>query len=90
MPVDDQISSARGALQLLEQATERLVRHYGDSVDVRRLRLDVGRVRDDVDLLCGLPAPRAPQPQVQPIDDVPYAADLWADAEDEGVGPSRY
>ena len=89
MAVADDIAVAREAAQVLQRAADRLAQHYGDSVDARRLRLDATRLRDDLDLLCGLPTTAA-RGEVQPIDDVPYSSDLWADAEDEGVGPSRH
>ena len=92
MPVKDDVAAARKAVQALRSAVEGVTRHYGDSVDVRRLKADVGRLDDDLDLLCGTALPReAPQPPRQPLEvipDTPYAQDFWMDAEDEGLGRS--
>ncbi len=92
--VDDDISAARRAARTLEQAAAALVRHYGDTLDVRRLQADVGRVTDDLDLLCGkepavTPAPPPPVPR-EVIPDTEYAHDFWMDAEDEGLGYSGH
>jgi len=89
--VDDDISAARRAARTLEQAAAALVRHYGDTLDVRRLQADVGRVTDDLDLLCGKApsvAPAPPPVQREVIPDTAYAHDFWMDAEDEGLGYS--
>ena len=72
----------------LDQTTASLLRHYGDTVDARRLRSDVGRLTADLDLLCGAEraAPPAPPPVREVIADTSYAHDFWMDAEDEGLG----
>jgi len=89
----EDVHAVRRALEALQQASVSVSRHYAESVDVRRLRLDVGRVASDLDLLCGegpAPAvapPPAPAPHVlEVIDDKAYAHDFWMDAEDEGLG----
>ena len=88
MVVDSNIATARGAVLALERAAARLFARYGDTVDARRLRLDLVRVREDLDLLCG--SERAPStPQLEIIDEAPYSPGLWVGAEDEGVGSSR-
>ena len=64
----------------------------GNTIDVQRLRDDVARLADDVDLLaraagvgCG---ERVGQPgEIVFIPDDDYDPALWSDAEDEGVGP---
>ncbi len=90
MPVKDDAAAARRAAQALKQAVDTLTRHFPDTVDVRRLRTDGGRLNDDLDLLCGsaLPreAPDAPRPQLEVIPDREYDHDFWIDAEDEGLG----
>ena len=89
MPVKDDVAAARKAVQALRQAVEGVTRHYGDSVDVRRLQADVGRLDDDLDLLCGTALPQEtaqPRPALEIIPDTPYAQDFWMDAEDEGLG----
>ena len=91
MPVQDDVAAARRAVQALKQAVDGLTRHYADTVDVRRLKADVGRLGEDLDLLCGAALPRAPEPPKQPLEVIPdhvYAQDFWMDAEDEGLGRS--
>ena len=89
--VNDDITAARRAVSSLERAAQSLVRHYGDTVDARRLLTDVGRLAADLDLLCGAqpppppPAPPAP-PRREVIPDTSYTHDFWMDAEDEGLG----
>ena len=92
MQVVDDVKAARRAVQELSAAVAGLTRHYPDTVDVRRLKADVARLDDDLDLLCGtaLPqeAPPPPKPARQVIPDHSYAHDFWMDAEDEGLGRS--
>ena len=91
MPVKDDAAAARRAAQALKQAVDTLTRHYPDTVDVRRLKSDVGRLDDDLDLLCGTALPRSSVPEgerppLEIIPDLEYAHDFWMDAEDEGLG----
>ena len=95
MAQDDDVAAARSAARALEQAVSAVVRHYPDSVDAQRLRLDTHRVTEDLALLCGEPTgPTGPVPPVPParviIADTPYAHDFWMDAEDEGLGGAGY
>ena len=88
---EDDVRAARQAVARLRQAVTSLERHYGDSVDRRRLTVDAARLQDDLDLLCGpsaLPPPPAPTPPREVIPDTPYTHDFWMDAEDEGLGSS--
>ena len=93
--VDEDITAARRAVQGVERAVQALVRHYGDTVDGRRLLADVGRLSTDLDLLCGSattqspaakPPTAPPGPKREVIPDTPYERDFWMDAEDEGIG----
>lgn len=87
--LDDDIAAARRAVSGLEQQAQALARHYGDTVDSRRLLADVGRLAADLDLLCGAAAPpqTAPVgPVLERIADTSYTHDFWMDAEDEGLG----
>ena len=90
--VDDDVVAARRAVGTLEAVTGSLLRHYGDTVDGRRLQADVSRLRTDLDLLCGAAAPPQASPPPPPpaprevIADTSYTHDFWMDAEDEGLG----
>ena len=92
MGKQEDIAAASGLVRTLDKAVTALSRHYTDSVDVQRLRLDLGRLREDLDLLCGTPPVAAAAPPAPPlrevIADTPYAHDFWMDAEDEGLGSS--
>ena len=89
----EDVAAARRVVAQLEQLTETLLRSAGSTVDVRRLQADVGRLRPDLDLLCGPPAPvpvaALPSPARETIPDTSYTHDFWMDAEDEGLGQGR-
>jgi hypothetical protein len=53
MSLEQDVAAARRAVDALEAACAPLTRHFGDTVDARRLTVDVARVRDDLSLLCG-------------------------------------
>ena len=78
MSLEQDVATARGAVDALEQACAPLSRHFGDTVDARRLRADVARLRDDIDLLCGARARAAYEP----------FATVYGDGDDEGIGGS--
>jgi hypothetical protein len=78
MSLEQDVAAARGAVDALEQACAPLTRHFGDTVDSRRLRIDVARLRDDLNLLCGARARAAHEP---------FAA-VYGDGDDEGIGGS--
>ena len=82
MSLEQDVAAARRAVDELEAACSPLTRHFGDTVDARRLRIDVSRLRDDLALLCGA-SRRA--------SDVPGpSAVVWDDGYDDGVaGPGR-
>ncbi len=88
MAVQEDVHALRVALLALENAVRVVARHHSDHVDAHRLMLDVDRVRQDVELLCGQAAPPA-APRLQVIDDTAYPQDFWMDAEDEGLGGGR-
>ncbi|MCU1595752.1 MAG: hypothetical protein JWO12_3144 [Frankiales bacterium] len=88
MAGQDHEAAAREALRALSRAVKDL---YDESVDARRLALDVERVGVDLDLLCGPEkglVEGAP-PRLQVIDDTVYPQDFWMDAEDQGLGGGR-
>ncbi|MCW2683306.1 MAG: hypothetical protein JWP33_1219 [Blastococcus sp.] len=72
--VEQDLTAARAAIDALGQACSALTRHFPDTVDSRRLRVDVARLREDLTLLCGTP-PR-------PVHD-PYAASFYDDGYDQ-------
>jgi hypothetical protein len=82
MSLEQDVAAVRRAVDALEQACAPLTRHFGDTVDARRLRLDVARVRDDVNLLCSGGRRDAHTGGVYAGD--AYAA-VWDDGYDEGI-----
>jgi hypothetical protein len=74
MSLEQDVVAARAAVDELEQAVARVTGHYRDSVDSRRLKLDVARVRDDINLLCGAEPAAAHDPQ--------FASVAWDDGYD--------
>ena len=91
MSLQDDVAQVRRAVVALEEACERVARHYDDTVDVRRLKTDVARLSGDLDLLCGAAGSdtTAAPPTLEIIDDSEYAHDFWMDAEDEGLGAAH-
>ena len=77
MSLEQDVAAARRAVDDLEAACSPLTRHFGDTVDARRLRVDVSRLRDDLALLCGASrmAPGVPG----------SSAVIWDDGYDAGV-----
>lgn len=84
----EDVAAARRAVRSVELATATIGVHFGDTVDVRRLRADVSRLSQDLDLLCGSEpaAPPAPAAVREAIADTSYVHSFWMDAEDEGLG----
>jgi hypothetical protein len=78
MSLEQDVAAARAAVDEVERASARVTGHFRESIDVRRLRLDVARLREDLDLLCGA-QPAAVQGQQ-------FASAAWDDGMDD-VGP---
>jgi hypothetical protein len=76
MSLEQDVATARQALDALERACATVTKHVGDTVDARRLRGDIGRVRDDLDLLSGPETFTAYEP----------FAGVYGDGDDEGFG----
>ena len=75
MSLEQDVAAARGAIDALERACATVTGHFRDTVDARRLRVDIARLREDLTLLCGVP-PR-------PVHD-PYRAHFDALSYDDG------
>jgi hypothetical protein len=78
MSLDQDVAVARQVVEGLEKACLMVTRHFGDTVDARRLRLDVSRLRDDLNLLCGA----QPRTTYEPV------AAVYGDGDDDGLGGS--
>jgi hypothetical protein len=74
MSLDQDVATARGAVDALERACTQVARHYRDTVDARRLRVDIARLREDLTLLCGAE-------RIHPYDP-PSGAVFWDDGFD--------
>ena len=79
MSLEQDVSAARTAVDEVERACARVMGHFSDSVDGRRLRLDVTRLREDLDLLCGARPAAAAQGQQ-------FGSAAWDDGMDDGIG----
>jgi len=76
MSLEQDVATARGAVDALERACAMVTGHFRDTVDARRLRVDIARLREDLTLLCGV-APR-------PVHD-PYRARFEAMTAGDGA-----
>src|SRR4051812_8790474 len=81
MSVEQDVAAARGAIDELERACSSVTRHFGDTVDARRLRVDITRLREDLTLLCG----SRPRPSYEP-----FAGAIYDDGFDQSMdAPGR-
>ena len=80
MSLEQDVAAARRAIDTLEDACTPLARHFGDTVDARRLRIDVARLRDDLALLCGAARTASHVPGSSAV--------VWDDGYDPGPGGS--
>ena len=71
----------------VERAVGRLQAHHTETLGVRRLVSDVGRLLEDLAESGELPRPQAGMAEAGPhyVSDTPYPPDLWQDADDEGL-----
>jgi hypothetical protein len=81
------VADVRRALVDLERAVGRLQAHHAETLGVRRLVSDVGRLLDDLDEIGDLPPSKGEtaETRLHYIPDTPYPPDLWQDADDEGL-----
>ena len=91
MGVQEDLTTAAGHVAGLRKAVTALASDLGNTVDVQRLRADVVRLADDVDLVAraaGIGShDRAGGPgEIVFIPDEDYDPAMWADADDE-LGP---
>jgi hypothetical protein len=88
MSVRDDLTAAAGHVAGLRRAVTGLSRELGNTIDVQRLRDDVVRLADDVDLVARAAGvgsqDRAGAPgEIVFIPDEDYDPAMWADADDE-------
>ena len=81
MSLEQDVAAARAAVDEVERASARVTGHFRESIDVRRLRLDVARLREDLDLLCGAAPAAVPGPR--------FASAAWDDGMDDLGSPGR-
>jgi hypothetical protein len=81
MSLEDDVAAARAAVDEVERACARVSGHFRDGVDVRRLRTDATRLREDLDLLCGA-RPATVQGQQ-------FSSSAWDDGMDDLGAPGR-
>ena len=94
MGVSDDLTAAAGHVAGLRRAVTALSKEFGNTIDIQRLRDDVVRLADDVDLVArgaGVGSQdRAGGPgEIVFIPDEDYDPAMWSDVEDEGVGYRR-
>jgi hypothetical protein len=82
MSLEQDVAAARRAVDALEQACAPVAGHFGDTVDSRRLRVDIARIRDDLPLLCGA------EPAARRLGRGLSAGVVWDDGFDDGVSSS--
>jgi hypothetical protein len=93
MSLEQDVAAARGAIDALEQACATVTGHFRDTVDARRLRVDIARLREDLTLLVGVP----PRPVLDPyrahFDAVAFNDGAYDDGQDsnhdQAVSPGR-
>ena len=88
MGVSDDLTSAASHVAGLRRAVTALSKELGNTIDVQRLRDDVVRLADDVDLVArgagvGSQSRAGAPGEVVFIPDDDYDPSMWADADDE-------
>ncbi|MBA0051387.1 hypothetical protein E0L36_10950 [Streptomyces sp. AJS327] len=84
----DALATAQRCLTELVRTIDRLEQQVGGGLEMRRVRSDTEHLRESLSLLKEA-APRArqvPRSEMVPVPDQPYDRQLWADADDEGLG----
>jgi hypothetical protein len=90
MTLNDELTAAANSVAALRRCVAALQGRLGDTVDIQRLKDDVTRVADDLNLLAkaaGVSTSAPAQPgEIVYISDEDYDPSFWGDADDEGVG----
>lgn len=94
MGVHEDLARAAGHVGDLRRDLAGIQSCVGTTIDVQRLRDDIARMADDLDLLgrgAGVGTQdRAGAPgEIVFIPDEDYDPGLWSAADDEGIGPGR-
>jgi hypothetical protein len=90
MSIQEDVARARSAARDLATAVDRLRRSQPDTVDLRRLAEDVGRVQADLDLLTGSsPQAAGRTTAVDPRTDTQYDPRQFVDGADEDFTSRR-
>ncbi|HEV7756230.1 MAG TPA: hypothetical protein VGO94_10265 [Mycobacteriales bacterium] len=88
----NEVAEVRKALATLKHAVGRLRARHGETLGLARLAADVERVGEDLALLGNLPPVpiRGDRlPRVELVQDTPYDATVFRDADDEGLSGMR-
>ncbi|AJT64636.1 hypothetical protein [Streptomyces chattanoogensis] len=92
MSLQDDWTAVERNLTELIRSVARLEEQVGTGLDMRRVRSDAHHLRESLGLLkesiAGAKAgpPGVGKDEMVPVPDAPYDAELWKDAEDEGLG----
>ncbi|MGW0992619.1 hypothetical protein [Streptomyces sp. NPDC002520] len=88
MSVHDELTSVQRCLDDLNRSLGNLEKQIGSSgLEMRRVRMDAGHLRESVTLLReSVNTPASKQPELVSISDAPYDISLWTDSDDEGLG----
>jgi hypothetical protein len=82
MSLEQDVATAREAIDALEQACAMVTGHFRDTVDARRLRVDISRLREDLTLLCGVPPRPVHDPYRARFDAMAFADGAYDDGQD--------
>jgi hypothetical protein len=86
MSLEQDVATARVAIDAAERACATVTGHFQDTVDARRLRVDIARLREDLTLLCGV----RPHPVHDPYRAAFSGASFYDDGFDQAMdSPGR-
>jgi hypothetical protein len=87
-----EVAEVRKALAALKHTVGRLRARHAETIGLARLSADVERIGEDLALLGDLPPSSARGdrlPRVELVQDTPYDATVFKDADDEGLSGMR-